>query len=356
MRTSSCSAAAACSRTTTRSTSPRCTAFPRATSRSSRSSLFLAGELGLPVAVLGQGVGPLRHDDAKSITAEVFERASVASVRDAESMALLRDLGVERPIPCAPDPAWTCFGRFGAAQPPGAHFPALAGRPVMAMVLRDWPFDEAWEEDFATAFRAALPAPWGLLWLDFTRTPDASGVRRSGSEIAHRMMPRLPGTAHAVWEGMRVAEAAALLAGADACVAMRLHGALLAHLAGVPTVALEYDGKVRALGDELGVPAAQRMPLRDIPARLGAGVRAVTGAEGGRPFRLDRAVAAGLASSALMHRDLLWKAMAASRGPHPSRQRRPGPSLLGEWLVHDPAATPRVIDALLRRSAAGTRS
>ncbi len=288
---------------------------------------YLGKEMGVPAAVLAQGVGPLRGTDARTITADVFNRAEACSVRDAESAALLRRIGVTRPLTVAPDPAW-CFG-LGEPVAPEKHFPALAGRRIIAMVVRDWPFDRSWEAPFVAAVGAALVPGWALLWLDFTRVPDAGATRPQHGEIAHRLIPQLPGFTHVVWEGMRVEEAARLIAGSDALLAMRLHGVLLGHLAGVPTVALEYDDKVRALGDNLGVPLVQRLPLDAIAARLPAAIRCVTGLASMKPFRLDATTRARLAEGALAHRTLLRKTMAAP--PPTIADERSSASMLDRW-------------------------
>ena len=307
---------------------------------------LLAAELGVATAVLAQGVGPLRNPDAREITAEVFTRADLCSVRDAESAQLLRAIGVERIVAIAPDPAWH-FTLPEAAADLAAVFPELAGLRVMAIVVRDWPFDPEWEADFVTAFRDALPAGWGCLWLDFSRTPSADPNTVEGSEIAYRLIPKLAdGRAHAVWRGMRVDEAASLIASCDAIIAMRLHAALLGHLAGLPVVALEYDDKVRVLGDELRVPTSQRMPLAEIGERLRPALRRVCGVEGS-PYRVDVSTREQLGRSACVHRDLLWQAMGSAARAH--REARSAKPLLAEWTAADAQAAERVVTALIRR-------
>jgi polysaccharide pyruvyl transferase CsaB len=304
---------------------------------------YLARELGVPAAALAQGVGPLRRPDARGITADVFERAVSCSVRDVESARLLRSIGVKRLVPIAPDPAW-CFPMPPPAGDLRERYPQLAGKRVLAMAIRDWPFDAHWEEAFVAAFRAALPAGWGCLWLDFARTPSSDPSTVSGSEIAHRIVPRLPDIAHAVWTGMQLNEAAALIGACDAMLAMRLHGVLLGHLAALPVVAIEYDDKVRALGDELRVPRAQRMPLHDIGARLGNALAMACGHANEAPFRLAPDKSQELARSALAHRDLLWRAMAERRKCLPDT-----PVLLTEWLGHESHATRQVVEGVLHR-------
>jgi polysaccharide pyruvyl transferase CsaB len=310
---------------------------------------YLARELGVASAVLGQGVGPLHGADARDIARQVFEEADFASVRDGESAQLLRRIGVERLVPIAPDPAWTIAPREPVRDLP-ERYPALVGHRLVAMIVRHWPFDATWEDDFAQAFDRALPPGWGCLWLDFTRTPSLDARRVDGSEIAHRLIPRLSaGRPHAVWQGMAIDEAMSLVAACDALVAMRLHGVLLGHVAGLPVVSLEYDEKVRVLGDELGMPAAQRMPLAAIADRLPSALRRVCGLDDEAPFRLSEAMREQVARNALAHRALLHDAMQAAR-------RLARPQGMQPWLAQwsascDANARGRIDDAVARRAA-----
>ena len=304
----------------------------------------LASGLGLPTVALAQGLGPLRRREAQAAAAEVFRVADHVSLRDADSASLLRAIGVMRAAPVAPDPAWIALEGLPVVNL-RERFPELAGKRILGVNLRHWPFDAQWEESFVAAFRDTLPPDWGCLWIDFQRTPAADGSGFIDDEIAPRMLERL-GTQnlHVLWDGETVAESAGALAACDAVLAMRLHGVLIGHGAERPVVALEYDGKIRALGDELGVPRTQRMALAEIAACLGRGVGAVTNA-GAKPFILPRNQRAKLALDALKHRQILWDAMTIARGIDVVRKREM-PPLLRDWLFEKPSAAPRVLAAL----------
>jgi polysaccharide pyruvyl transferase CsaB len=324
---------------------PSLHAFPARNVSQFAQFFYLARELGVATAALGQGVGPLRRTDGRAIAADVFNRAQFVSVRDAGSAALLKSIGVSRPVLVAPDPAWSF--PLADAITPATRFSALARQRIVAIVVRDWPFDRSWESAFVAAMRSSLPAGWALLWLDFTRVPDVAAERPQHSEIAHRLIPELPGLVHAVWDGLRIDDAARLIAGCDAMITMRLHGALLGHLAGLPVVALEYDGKVRALGDDLAVPAVQRLSLDALAERLPAAIRCVTAGDSARPFRLDAAMRRHLAEHSLAHRALLWDAMTAHRHV-PSAEHQT--ALLPQWLESaSEAQRRRIVAAVLRR-------
>ncbi len=308
--------------------------------------LFLADEMGLPTLALAQGVGPLRGPEGREIAADVFTRAQGVSVRDHDSARLLREIGVQREPIVAPDPAWSWRRAPTGLSPLRERYPQLAGRPVLAMILRDWPFDPGWEERCAAALRDAIPEGWGVLWLDFHRPPDAAST--GFSEIARRMTQRLAGDrAHVVWEGATVDEAAELLAQCDACVAMRLHGVLLAIANGLPVVSIEYDGKVAALGRDLGLAREQCIGLADLDARLPAAIARVTAKVPGS--LVPDSVVTELGAGALAHRELLWHHLAHARHARAGADAPGRVRWLGQWLEAAPAATPRVTAALTRR-------
>jgi polysaccharide pyruvyl transferase CsaB len=314
---------------------------------------LLARELRVPTAVLAQGVGPLRSADAREITAEIFSQVGVCSVRDAESARLVRDIGVERSVPIAPDVGWSYALPERSADLAALHLP-LRGRRVLAVSVRDWPFESGWEDAFLTAFRHALPPGWGCLWIDFARLPSDDPLVVSGSEIADRMIAALDDDrVHVVWRGMALREAASLLAGCDALLAMRYHGVILGHLAGLPVVSLDYDDKLRALNGQLRVPASQHMPLAEIAQRLPAALREVCAPDGAAP-RVDIGLRNQLRSSSLAHRDLLWSSMRdALRGPTGRIESTP---LLDRWVVDQPGAVERVAAAVAKRRAEQARS
>jgi polysaccharide pyruvyl transferase CsaB len=308
--------------------------------------LFLADELGLPTLALAQGLGPLRGSEGRQIAADVFSRAGGVSVRDHDSASLLKEIGVDREVTVAPDPAWSWRPAKSGSSSLRQRYPQLEDRPVMAMILRDWPFDAQWERACATALRDALPEGWGVLWLDFHRPPDAQATGHS--EIAARMVEQLDATGmHVVWDGAGVDEAVHLLAQCDACVAMRLHGVLLAVANGLPVVAIEYDGKVASLARDLAIPPAQSIGLRDLGDRLPAAIARVTGRAPGSI--VARAVVDRLASGSLAHRHLLLRHVESAASPRSEPDTSGHVRWLERWLRETPAATPRVVAALTRR-------
>jgi polysaccharide pyruvyl transferase CsaB len=306
----------------------------------------LAKELGLPTVALAQGVGPLRADASRAVAAAVFRDADRVSVRDTESAALLKAIGVTREIPVGADPAWA-YGIRHADADLVALIPSLRGRKVLGVNLRNWPFDESWESQFASAFATAFPADWTSVWVDFQRTPTPDGSGFVDDEIASRMVSRLRRQGdHVTYNPGSMQAALATLGSCDAVLAMRYHAVLTGHRARKPVVAIEYDDKVRALGDALLVPGELRVPLRDIPGRLPRAIGALTG-PGRKAFVVSGPTIESQLQSALVHRQILHEAMVAASENRLSRPRPPGlPPLLRQWLQYDPALSPRIMASL----------
>jgi polysaccharide pyruvyl transferase CsaB len=324
--------------------------FPALNATQYAQQFHLARELGLSTLALAQGVGPLRGPGAKVVVHDVFRLADDVSVRDVESADLLRDIGVDRELSVAPDPGWAGAKEIAAIDL-RSMFPQFAGKRILGINLRRWPFDSAWEDQFVRAFHGALPPGWVCLWVDFQRTPNPTGAGFLDDEIASRMIERVKddGT-HVRFDGIGMADTLGALAACDAVLAMRLHAVLVGHGAGRPVVALEYDGKVGALGASLDVPVSQRLALPEIPLRMREALAAVT-APDRNAFVVSRQSFLHLADAALAHRELLWKSMAAATAA-PRARPATMPPLLAQWLNAQPDALPRVTAALAQRRQA----
>src|SRR3972149_5628320 len=104
------------------------------------STMRAAQARGVPVAAIGQGIGPLRRPWLRAMTRSVFQRAAVISVRDGASAETLSAMGVTRPIHQGADLA------FLMAPAPQDRVRALLARSGLdasglriGLAVRDWP-------------------------------------------------------------------------------------------------------------------------------------------------------------------------------------------------------------------------
>jgi polysaccharide pyruvyl transferase CsaB len=195
---------------------------------------------GKPVALWGQGLGPLRRRRSGLLVRALLPQVRAISWRDPASAALARSWGIQAPV--GSDPVW------GLPPQPwrGVGGPiVVCWRPVHQLQGAAWrPYLEA---------LAALAGESGreVLWLPFHQEQDR-GLLES---LAQQQLvpPDLLARSREV-EAADPAAALELFAGASLVLAMRLHGLILAALTGAPCAALSYDPKVAAAAEAIGCP------------------------------------------------------------------------------------------------------
>ena len=219
---------------------------------SARSALYYLGAMGaaqqrgLPVAVIGQGIGPLRRPWLRFLARRIYQRATVVSVRDSDSAASLVAMGVTRPVHRGADLAFlTAPARQGGVRGLLAQAGLDAAGLRIGVVVRDWP-------GLLTA------APMGELVGRF--------AREKGAAVAvlpfHLGRDGPASAAAASAAGGRVVAVAtpqdllALVGAMDLVVAARLHALVFAASVAVPAVGMAYDPKVTAFTAEVGLPPA----------------------------------------------------------------------------------------------------
>lgn len=222
--------------------------------------VLLAELLGKPSMICAVGVGPLTTDLGRRLTRTAFELCQGATVRDAESLAVLAGLGVS-PVEVAADPVW---GLVPAGEAELASVLADFGigrdEKLLGVALRPWSFGPAsgaWEAEVAKALdRVVAETGERLLFLPFQLGEDAEAHRRVRAGLA------AGGRAVLVERSLAPAELAGLLGRCGRVLAMRYHAALFSLAAGVPVAALAYDPKVSSLLAGAGLSALALPPER----------------------------------------------------------------------------------------------
>jgi polysaccharide pyruvyl transferase CsaB len=204
-------------------------------------ALMLAARLrGRPVILWGQGLGPLRRRRSRALVRGLLPLATAISWRDPASAAQARAWGITAPV--GSDPVWAL-----PAEPwtgPGGPI-VLCFRPVHQLRGALWrPYLEALE-------RLALAAEREVLWLPFHQDQDRgllADLDRQGligPVLAARSRELVVENPQEAMDRFRQA---------GLVLAMRLHGLILAALAGSPCAALSYDPKVAAAAAGIGCP------------------------------------------------------------------------------------------------------
>ncbi|MCT0202335.1 polysaccharide pyruvyl transferase CsaB [Synechococcus sp. CS-603] len=204
-------------------------------------ALILAARLKRkPVLLWGQGLGPLSRRRSRLLVRSLLPLVQAISWRDAASAQLASSWGLQGDV--AADPVWSLPAQVWQ----GAGGPiVLCWRPSVLLEGRQWsPLLEAVDGLAAGCKRQ-------VIWLPFHRDQDCGLLCRLAAEglVPERLLQRS--------EECQIdhpAAASDLFSGAGLVVAMRLHGLILAALAGAPCVALSYDPKVAAAAGAIDCP------------------------------------------------------------------------------------------------------
>src|SRR6185295_6320000 len=111
---------------------------------------ILAELLGRPSMLYAIGVGPLRTELGRRLTVLAFELSAGATVRDAESLAVLKSLGVAA-VEVMADPAFSLVPSSGERiSALLAELDIAPGERPVGVALRPWPFGpDGWEAEVA---------------------------------------------------------------------------------------------------------------------------------------------------------------------------------------------------------------
>ena len=213
-------------------------------------ALKLALQLRKPTALYAQGIGPLRGPFSGRAIRRLASGVGLLSVRDKGSLRLLARLGVpEQRIELAGCPTLLLEPSSQARVDELVAEEALpAGLPWLGVSLRATPAVEAAAGELAEGLKRV--AEQGLarpVLMPFQPSQDEALAWRVRGEL---------GPLGALVKGQwRPSELLGLIGRCKAVLAMRLHALLFAANRGVPALALDYDPKVRAAAQALGVQA-----------------------------------------------------------------------------------------------------
>jgi len=206
---------------------------------------------GCPVFLYAQGIGPVGGRLGRFLIRLLVNRADCVTVRDSDSAAELRRLGVLRPpLEVTADavftlkPTGTARGRAFLLQ----EAPAAAGSPVIGVSLRDW--QPGVPPEAMAAALDGLAAETGalLLFIPMHYPADHELSRAVAAKVYHP----------AVVMSRRLAtqDLLDMCSALDMMVGMRLHSLIFAALGGVIPVGISYDPKIDAFLSALGLEAA----------------------------------------------------------------------------------------------------
>ncbi len=231
--------------------------------------VWLAKVLGKPVYLYSQSFGPYPQKIQMRIAATSLRRADLILVREAKSLALLGDMGVDgdRVVPVA-DSAFA----FQPDLTPGRLTEVIgtdrAGEQVVGLTARAWLPPEAqreYERSIAQfidrlsqrdGFRVVVIA-------QVTATEQGDDDRLVGQRIQDMLGSR----DNVVFLERQFShyEIKSVYAALDYLIGTRFHSVIFALTSGVPTLAIEYEHKTSGIMQDLGL-GQWVLPMEDVTA------------------------------------------------------------------------------------------
>ena len=220
----------------------------------------MALELGRPVVIVGQSVGPFWKPRSKQRARDVLGRLDGILLREERSLQHLQEAGVDTSrVLIATDIAF--YWRRMAP-----HLFVAKKGPVrtIAMSFRQWSHDGVAPDEIvrkAAELCRHLLQTRGDAEIVFLSTCQGIPEYVDDSTVARAVVQRLPEglQARCRIDGARYApeRLIQLYAGLDAYIGMRLHGALLSMLGGTPAMAIAYEDKTPGIFASLGLETFQ---------------------------------------------------------------------------------------------------
>lgn len=248
-------------------------------------AIRLARAAGIPVACVGQGIGPLQSRATRMMARQTLSRVDALAVRDRASQRVLRDMGVDRSIEVTADLAFLLPKPTREESELACRKAGLPPewRPAAFVALRP-PRMAASEGDAAARMGQAIGGACDRAGLRPVVVPMQS---MQDAAFAERVAGQMHCEAKVVSQPMSACGLLALAATCDLVVAMRLHALIFAAISGVPPVAVSYDPKVDALMEQLGLESATSVERFD-EAALARAVGETRAARGDISADLER--------------------------------------------------------------------
>ncbi len=209
----------------------------------------MAKRYGKPVMFYANGIGPVEAEVNRRRVRDVCEMADVITLRDAESLDALREMGVQNPNICVTaDPVYTMpEGDRTRGQERLRALGIPADRPVIGVSVR---FAAGMETNTAAfaRFCDAVSASASVVFLDMQQSADTQAIAAVRAQMMEQAW-----TVSAPYDPVAMED---MLACMDAVVSTRLHSMIFAACAHVPVLGVVYDPKVSACAHALGMPLA----------------------------------------------------------------------------------------------------
>lgn len=211
--------------------------------------ISIAKVFGKKTMLYANGIGPIREEN-KKLTKKTLNKVDIITLRDSDSLAELKALGVDKPeIVLTADPA---FNLNPENLKKGEDLLSRLGfskeDKIACISVREWKsLKENFEEEIAkTADYLSGECGYKVLILSMQASKDG--------EISKRVIEKMTEPCVFLDEKISIDEMLYLMRNAKLCIGMRLHSLIYASAGAVPVIGLVYDPKIAGFMDYISQP------------------------------------------------------------------------------------------------------
>ena len=200
---------------------------------SSRNIIYYTSIMGLanllkkPVFVYAQGIGPINKSFNKKIIKYFLNKSKYISLRDTESLELIKSIGVKKDVEIVPDPVMGLDFKCSIIEPKEDY---------IIISIRDWKNKEAYLKDIA----------------NFCNNINKEGINikllpmhgKLDEDISKILASMLSFDVEILSYKMSIENKLKYIKNAKLMIGMRLHSLIFAGNVGTPMIGISYDPKI----------------------------------------------------------------------------------------------------------------
>lgn len=208
--------------------------------------IFLGKLFGKPVALIGNGFGPVTKAMNKKLVKWIVSKVDYISIRDEDSMNKLKSLGVTCDIKLSSDVAfmiddWKEIDSKAIFKNEGIP----CDKNIVGISVREWKNRDAYIEAIKKLAEYLINEDYEILFIPMQLPRDLNISR----EIAESFTEKI----HLLEGEYTPREIIKVISETHIMVAMRLHALIFSAVAKIPAIALEYDPKIKSFSKESGL-------------------------------------------------------------------------------------------------------
>lgn len=205
--------------------------------------LRLAIRRGVNTMLYSNGIGPLKNKGNARRAVKVLNMVDAITLRDPESLRVLRDIGVTTQAIVTADPV---FGIESFSAERGkvilGGLGIASGGIIGVSVRKTKDTDARFEENLARVCDYIIEKHnMSIVFIPMQTNKDEA--------ISRNIIGRMKNKADIITERMSVSDTISVISATDGCIGMRLHSLIYAAIANVPLMGISYDPKIKGFLD-----------------------------------------------------------------------------------------------------------